>query len=142
MKYFINLTAGLLQNQYQGEFIRIQSSHLESHAFDRLFYSLSDALLYSLAKNEECCIVDCSSNNIGKVIKRAIPIIQSILHYRWFNRITNEIEYKYLARILDKLSSETKRKLDYYKKFNPQFPIKLTGISIKVEKEVYESSYC
>lgn len=139
MKYFINLTAGLMQDKYVGHIIRIQSSHLESHAFDRLFFSLSDELLFWLAKGEDCLLVDCSSNSVGKVIKRGVPIITAVLHKRWFEVSDNDLSVEYFERIIASLSHHTKRKLDYYKKFNPSFPIKLGGVSIFVNKEIYKN---
>jgi hypothetical protein len=137
MKYFINLSAGLLQNKYKGEIIRIQSSHLETHSFDRLFYGLSDSLLYNLAKEEECIIVDCSSNHTGKVIRRGIPIIKMVLSRRWHeDRNHYELGREYADRILRSLSRQTKNKIDFYKKFlHTGKRILLSGISIKVNKE-------
>jgi len=135
VKYFINLSAGLMQDKYKGEIIRIQSSHLESHAFDRLFYGLSDSLLFHLTNSVKCCIIDCSSNSEGKVIRRGIPVIKTVLHQRWFGKVETVLGERYTERILNSLSRQTKRKIDYYKKFNPVYPIKLCGISVSVAKE-------
>lgn len=140
MKIYINLSAGLLQDRYKGEIIRIQSSHLESHAFDRLFYGLSDSLLYHLAMGKDCLIVDCSSNNVGKVIKRGIPIIIRVLKYLWFGEYDYSVLGEdYLKRILVSLDAKTKKKLRYYKIFRPT-KIKLGGVSIKVAREYINES--
>lgn len=133
MKYFINLSAGLMQNKYKGEIIRIQSSLLESHQFDRL----SDSLLYNLARGETCMIIDCSSNSVGKVIKIGIPIIIGVLNYYWYgSKDKTTLGLRYLNRILSKLSYPTKRKLKYYRNFLITNRVKLAGISIKVQKEL------
>ena len=136
-KYFINLSAGLMQTKYSGEIIRIQSSHLESKSFDRLFYGLSDSLLYHLAQNDECYIVDCSSNATGKVKKIGVPIIKAILTWRWFKeREVKGFDRVYLERIKRSLSRHTKRKIDYYAKFNPK-EINLDALILRVDKENY-----
>ena len=133
-KIFINLSAGLLQKEHIGEIIRIQSSHLESHSFDRLFYGLSDSLLYHLANGFHCCVIDCSSNSVGKVIKRGIPIIKAILEWRWLKIEKHKLGKDYFKRIKISLSRQTKNKIDYFKKFQPKI-ISLEGISCFIEKE-------
>jgi hypothetical protein len=135
IKNYINLSAGLLQNKYEGEIIRIQSSHLESHAFDRLFYSLSDSLLYNLAVGNCCRIIDCSSNSIGKVIKTFIPMCKMVLSKRWKLPYNESFDAEYAYRIRNSLSRHTIRKLDYYRKFNPK-KVDLIGVSIRVQREI------
>ena len=136
MNYFINLSAGLYQNIYNGEIIRIQSSHLESHSFDNFFYLLPDNLLYSLAIGNECIIVDCSSNSTGKVIKRGIPIIKAVLNKIWFGNDSDfGLGRAYKNRIYSSLSIKTRNKLKYYKKHLKNNIVNLLGISVYIEKE-------
>jgi hypothetical protein len=135
MKYFINLSAGLYQRKYTGEIIRIQSSHIESKAYDRLFLMFPDSILYNLAAGEDCCIVDCTSNKVGKVINR-IPLFNYIIKRSWYNTLeTKGLDKKYVDWIYRNLSSCTKAKIRYFKKFMKGSPGILTGISIKLEKE-------
>lgn len=135
MKYFINLSAGLYQNQYKGEIIRIQSSHIESKAYDRLFLMFPDSILYNLATGEDCCIVDCTSNNIGKVINR-IPLFNYVIKRIWFNSLeTKGLDKKYVDWLYRNLSRPAKSKIKYFKKFIKGNAGNLTGISIKLAKE-------
>ncbi len=136
---YYNLSAGLmaLKNKHNPRFIRIQSSHLESHAWDRLFYGLSDDLLYNLAIGIPCRIIDCTSNGTGKVIKTGIPAIRYILWRIWYDRITAQppISPAYCNEIYRQLSRQTKRKLRYYKKHLQCPVVFLAGKSIHVTKE-------
>jgi len=91
-------------------------------------------LLLNLALDNECIIVDCTSNRLGKVFSRGIPIIKEVLEYRWLGLKSSKHNNRQYA-INNALKRETKRKLDYYKKFNPT-SINLHGISIKLEKEL------
>ena len=140
IKYYINLTAGLLQNEYQGTLIRIQSSHIESKSYDRLFYGLSDDLLYNLAIGNDCVIVDCTSNKSGKIERVAIPVITYFLNYFWFD-VRKHLKvgsnrYLNLTNVVYKMfTPQTKAKLRYFKKFLATTEVKLSGITIKVEKE-------
>lgn len=125
-----------MQSKYNGEIIRIQSSHLESHAFDKLFYGLSDSLLYHIANRHSCIIVDCTSNSVAKVKKIGVPIIKAVLAARWFDIRETYLGKEYLLRILKSLSPQSKSKIKYYKKFNPSYPINLEAISLHVDKEI------
>ena len=135
-KYFINLSAGLLQDKYSGEIIRIQSSHIESKVWDRLFYLFPDNLLYAWANGEECIIVDCSSNNKGK-INKSVPIYNHIVKRLWVGIVDYKgLDRDYMDRIYRMLSHKTKDKIRYYRKFLRGGIYKLDGISVHVEKEV------
>ena len=138
---FLNLSAGLMARNYYKNcnYIRIQSSHIENKAYDKLFYGLPAQLLYHLAINKECVIVDCTSNGTGKVIKSGIPVILYVLYRLWYDCSYDPPKYidiQYLDTIYHKLAKQTKAKLRYYKKFTKTKKIPLKGISLHVEKEL------
>jgi len=136
---YVNLTAGLLQNRYEGQKIRLQSSHLESHSYDRFINSLSDDLLYNLAIGRQCTIVDCSSNYTGKIKRRGLPIIKYILDYIWFKKETIISPYglAQMRTIYQGLSKTTKQRIKYYRKFLHVDDIRLRVVIIPVYKEKY-----
>lgn len=81
--------------------------------------------------------MDCSSNSVGKVISRGIPIIKTILSKIWFGYYNKSpLGYQYSERIYKSLSWQTKQKLRYYKRFLTNNSYVLEGISIKVKKEM------
>ena len=122
MIYFYNLTNGLEVTDLKKHphLVRIQSSHVESKAWDRLFQQLSDELLFYLAIGQECAIIDGSPNPPHSRISRiAIPVIQYILTRIWLKKKLTPalIDDEYLERIYRSLNPSTKRKLKYYRKF-------------------------
>lgn len=129
---YINLTDGLkVAEKYKNtNYIYIRSSHAESHAWDRLFYGLSDDLLYRLAKGEKCTIIDVTSNSDGKLRKRIIPIIKYILNKEWFEIDVRQPphSHEYLRKVASNLSYQTKRKIRYYKHHLNINSIKLDSI--------------
>lgn len=124
MIYFYNLTNGLEVkitdlNQHP-HLVRIQSSHVESKAWDRLFQQLSDELLFYLAIGEQCIIIDGSPNpNHSHISRIAVPVIQYVLTRLWLKEklAPAMIDDEYLERIYRSLDQSTKRKLKYYRKF-------------------------
>jgi len=140
--YFINLTAGLLVRHLdlykKSHIIHIRSSHIESKAYDRLFYSLSDELLFHLAIGFKCVIVDCTSNRHSKIERVAVPIIKYVLYRRWFGIDGVKPKYiddKFAEKVYKSLSKQTKKKLDYYKRFLDTEVIDLEAEIHKVDKE-------
>jgi hypothetical protein len=87
-----------------------------------------------LALGYECCVIDCTSNRRGKIINRFVPVATFVLETRWFGKSSVKLGAGYGKRILRCLSKVTKRKIDYYKKFNPT-RVALYGKAIRVEKE-------
>ena len=122
-KHFINLTNGIeaipfLDNY---EFVRIPSTYCEAKAWDKLMLSLDSNFLMNLAVGNTCIVYDYSQNKeMPRALYQGLEYIKFILYKRWFN-----IEYKpfvcgvncfnYFNSI--QLSSTTKRKIDYFKKF-------------------------
>jgi len=136
---YLNLTAGLsVKEKYpDARIVYIRSSHLESHAFNNLFYTLSDDLLYHLACGERCRIIDCTSNRCSKVIKTGIPLIKFVLAKYWFNREERprKFSWEFLVRVISSLDKKTTAKLKGYKRFLNTDEVKLEGISYTIEKE-------
>jgi len=128
---FYNLTNGLEMVDIKKEphFVRIQSSHIETQAWNQLFNQLSDELLFYLAIGEECCIVEGSHNPRHSMLARVgIPVILYVLYRIWFNEIRSFplLERRYLEKIYRSLHRSTKTKLKYYRKFLLTNEINLT----------------
>lgn len=96
-RHFINLTNGLealpalhaLIPPAELRFTRIQSSHCESGAYDKLLCGLDNELLFSLACGRQCYLYDFGSRNKTHGVPRAIflgvQFIKWSLTYLWFH---------------------------------------------------------
>jgi len=84
------LTTGL-ENANIADFpriVRIQSSHIERKAWNRIFEQLNDELLFYLAIGQECQIIEgVKKPTSSKVVNTAIPVINYILYRVWFKKI-------------------------------------------------------
>jgi len=145
-RYYVNLTAGLAYSaKIDGDVVycHLQSSHIESKAWNKFFICLPDDLLLHLALGYECYIIDCSANCGGKskVIRMGIPAIKLLLNKRWFDKFERiePFDLDYCKRILDMVDKSVKNKMDYFKKFLKTEEIKLFGLYERLEKEDTES---
>lgn len=122
MRTYINLTAGLEWNIQPNAFLRLQSSHLESKAFDKFLCSVPDDMLFYLINGFDCKILDCSSRKkIGRVIFQGIPLILFVLKksigINSKATVKNINVTDYFESVYKKLNKYTKNKYKYYKKF-------------------------
>jgi hypothetical protein len=127
VELFINLTAGLehleMLHVLHLNFIRMQSTHLEHKHLEHFLKDLDNNFLMKLAIGKECVILDFTSrkkkNNVSRACWQGIPWIEYCLNRLWFGK---RIECKYgmhkcFEHHFSKLSSCTKRKIKYYRKF-------------------------
>ena len=140
-KIFLNLTNGIEAlkkynlNIDEVNFIRIQSTHIENEAFDKLLSTLDSNFLMSLALGYECIIYDFGAKNyISKAIYYGIEWIKYVLNIRWFNKLETpyikgkKVE-KQFAEHYKKINKKTKKQLDYYKKFLVTNQLNITSIT-------------
>lgn len=135
-KTYLNLTNGLewleedsfLEKYDEFEIVRIQSSHCEAKAWNKLLLDLDYGFLLDLATSGIVEIYDTSSKkDMSRALFQGIEVIKYVLTRRWLG-IKPEKVYvrgndstKYFEWIYDRLSEEVKKKLDYVKKFlNPE----------------------
>lgn len=134
-KIYLNLTTGIekIEEYPTARITRIQSSHIESKAYNYLLYGLSDDLLFSLATGHECIIIDGSSNRSSKVIRIFIPVFSYIINRLWFRRFIypHKMNKEFLEKIYKSLSRKTKKKIRYFSKFINTNSIDLKGVSFK-----------
>lgn len=125
--YYLNMTNGLeMINHYPDpHFIRIQSSHIESKAYDTLFMQLDSDFLMNLALGNCCVVIDASQKDrIPKSIRIGLPIIKYVLYRCWVSEeplcvplSKTLMNPEYLESIYNSLSYATKTKLKYFRKF-------------------------
>lgn len=95
-RHFVNLTNGLEAASALTELVgldvvrvtRLQSSHCEAGAYDKLLNSLGPELLWSLATGYECLIYDFGSRDSARGVPRALflglQFIGWALQYLWY----------------------------------------------------------
>jgi len=133
MLYFYNLTTGLeaVNIADYPRIVRIQSSHIERKAWNRILEQLSDELLFYLAIGRECQIIEgVKKPTSSKVMNTAIPVISYILYRAWFKKIirVSKMDPMYLDKIYKGLIPPVKKKLKYFRKFLLTSEIKLYGV--------------
>lgn len=132
---YLNLTNGIEARDFfpNARFIRIQSSHCESKAYDTLFMQLSDDFLLNLSQGKKVVIVDSSVNQkYPKAIRQGTDIILSCLGYAWLNK---PIQDEFCRRIWKSLNKVTKTKLKYYKKLLNTNKLYLLPLGFKTTKD-------
>ena len=113
---YLNLTNGIEAIGFfpNSRFIRIQSSHCESKAYNTLLMQLSDDFLFNLSQGKRIVLIDGGVNhNYPKALRQGVDVITNCLNYAWFNKSIQDEFYKNVWRSLDKV---TKTRLRYYKK--------------------------
>ena len=126
-RYFINLTLGLeCLLEFKGlrfDFVRLQSSHLETNNKERFIQEVDNNLLMHLALGRRCCIFDFTSRkmkgNVSRACWQGIPWIIYCLERAWFK---HESTFEYGMHVnfreqYNKMSKLTKRRLKYYRKW-------------------------
>lgn len=148
-KKYLNLTNGLEYLDEVGEckVIRIQSTLCEAKCWDKLINDLDYNFLLDLAQGNTVEIYDTSSKkNMSRALYQGIEFIRYVLLRRWFNVKPCEIPAivnghdttEYFETEYRKLSRDTKKKLDYVKKF-----VIGNGIYIKriCKKSLHDGDY-
>lgn len=127
-RIFYNLTNGLETLEYFSEqaftiqTIRIASTDLEQHNFNRVISDLDYNFLFALATGQRILIMDASSNkNISRALFQGVPFIEFVLNKEWFDKtektfVRNMNVTKYFEEEYNKLTDESLRKIRYFKK--------------------------
>lgn len=155
-RHFINLTNGLealsalheLIPSAQLRFTRIQSSHCESGAYDKLLCGLDNELLFSLACGRQCYVYDFASRNktcgVSRAIFLGVQFIKWSLAYLWFHvEAPERVPQRVMVRgknvvpfwrdevMAYRISRDAKKRVRYYASFAKELgvnEVKLTGI--------------
>lgn len=122
---YLNLTNGLeyLDEIKDYKVVRIQSTLCEAKCWDKLIQDLDYNFLLDLAQGNEVEVYDTSSKKkISRAMYQGIEFIKYTLNLRWFNRenksyIKGMNVTNYFTQEYNKLSTTTKKKIDYIKKF-------------------------
>ncbi len=142
---YLNLTNGLEYLNEVGEYkvIRIQSTLCEAKCWDKLVNDLDYNFLLDLAQGNTVEIYDTSSKkNMSRALYQGVEFIRYVLLRRWFDSKPYEIPAivnghnvtEYFETEYKKLSKDTKKKLDYIKKF-------VTGHGIYIKRICKKSFY-
>lgn len=158
-KHFINLTNGiecipnLNEKGIHYEFIRIQSTSIESKSWLKLFYDLDHNFLMNLALDYTCIVYDAGANKkTSKTIWYGIPLIKYVLNKLWYNKaqkaymstkkgtinVTDYFDIIYTDLFVfddSKQKALLKQKLSYYKKFLQGRFVRLEGVSIQTKND-------
>ena len=113
---YLNLTNGIKAIDFfpNSRYIRIQSSHCESKAYNTLLMQLSDDFLLNLSQGKRIVLIDGGINQkYPKAIRQGVDVILNCLNWAWFNKPIQDEFYKEVWKSLDKV---TKTRLRYYKK--------------------------
>lgn len=141
IKHFINLTNGIESLERLNldpanvMFMRIQSSHCERHLWNRIIIETDHNLYMMLALGYECRVYDFGTNTeMAKAIYMGVEWLKFVLNKRWFG-----VDYKpnakgknvsgYFTQEYSKLDKQSKKKIDYYKKFILCDELRLVGVS-------------
>ena len=128
-KIFINLTSGieklppLLNKKIGIDFLYIQSTACEQKRWGFILQDLDYNFLLCLATGISCSIIDCSAHHkTSRAMWQGVEWIKYALSRRWLNKIyTPKVRgmncEKYFNEQYNKLSKQTFKKVDYFKKF-------------------------
>lgn len=122
---YLNLTNGLeyIDEVKDYKIIRIQSTLCEAKCWDKLIADLDYNFLLDLAQGNIVEIYDTSSKKKeSRALYQGLQFIKYTLNRRWFNReekvfVKGNDTTNYFRQEYSKLSQNTKKKLDYIKKF-------------------------
>lgn len=140
-KIYINLTNGIEALDGYGigpgevSFIRIQSSHCESHKYDLILMEIDHNFLMHLALGYECVVYDFGANaDKPKAVYHGLEWIRFVLNKRWLDKtdipvVKDKIVTQHFEREYKKIDKRTKKRLDYYKKYLFTDEIKITGVT-------------
>ena len=144
---YLNLTNGLeyLDEVKDFKLIRIQSSLCESKCWDRLIRDLDYNFLFDLAQGKIVQVYDTSSKKKEtRALYQGLEFIKYVLLRRWFNKenihsfVKGHNVTEYFERQYNTLKDETKKRLDYIKKFLNTDTIHLESYC---KKSLYDGQY-
>lgn len=140
-RHYVNLTNGLealpalsaLVPAAELRFTRVQSSHAEASAYDKLLSEVDHDLLWSLASGHTCYLYDFASRNPKRGVSRAqflgAEFIKWALAYLWFGKDSPLVAQCVLVRNKNlvrfwrddvlpyKIAKDTKKRIRYYTPF-------------------------
>lgn len=140
-RHYVNLTNGLealpalsaLVPAHELRFTRMQSSHAESSAYDKLLSEVDHDLLWSLACGHTCYLYDFASRNPRRGVSRAqflgAEFVKWALAYLWFGKDSPLVPACVLVRNKNlvrfwrddvlpyKIGKDTKKRIRYYAPF-------------------------
>lgn len=141
VRHYVNLTNGIEALRALADFVpadeirfmRMQSSHAEASAYDKILSELDHDLLWSLASGYTCYLYDFASRNPKRGVPRSqflgCEFVKWALAYLWFGRESpllpksvnvrgkNVVPF-WLGEILPyKINKETKKRIRYYSPF-------------------------
>jgi hypothetical protein len=140
-RHYVNLTNGLealpgltaLVPAGELRFTRMQSSHAEASAYDKLLAELDHDLLWSLAAGHTCYLYDFASRNPRRGVSRAqflgVEFAKWALAYLWFGKDSARVPGCVLVRgknlvrfwrddvLPFKIAKDTKKRIRYYAPF-------------------------
>ena len=140
-KYFLNLTNGIEALKRYNislndiQFLRIQSTHLENEAFDKLLLTLDSNFLMWLALGYECVIYDFGAKSeTSKAMYYGVEWIKYVLNIRWFGNydapiVKGKNVKQQFAQHYNNIDKKTKKQIDYYKKFLLTNQLNITSIT-------------
>ncbi len=150
-KIFINLTNGIEafeKYDFSNEdvsFIRLLSTHCERSNFERILENIDSNFLLHLALGYECIVYDFAANcEISKAINVGLEWIRYVTNRRWlgnrnYRPIIKNIDVgEHFWKYYKDLSSPTKNKIDYFKKYLNTDTILLYGVSTQSS---YDNKY-
>lgn len=152
-RHFINLTNGIealpdlsqCLSDDQVRFTRIQSSHCESGAYNKLLTQVDHELLFSLACGRHCYIYDFGSRNKTCGVPRAlflgVEFIKWSIAYLWFGSEKPEmvpnrafVRGKNLVSFWEnevmpyKIEKDTKQKIRYFSSFAKELGVQSVNL--------------
>jgi len=133
-KIYLNLTNGIEAIEYfpNSTFIRIQSSHCESKAYNRMLMQLSDDFLMNLALGNRVVVIDGSVNpRHPKSLRCGLKVIKAVLRWIWFKE---PIVDEFHRGVYKKLDQVTRTKLKYFRKFLQTDKLRLLALSFQTKR--------
>lgn len=161
MRHYINLTNGLealAEVQATGEpwaFLRMRSTTLEHADWPRLISEVSDDLLMHLALGEACTVHDRGTRRaLSKTIYQGVPLVRYLLNRRWHGLRPRSVAltgggggpaydgvdwfetiYEGLFERAEGDRGQTKRRMDYYRRYVRGSAVHLIGSSASTEHD-------
>ena len=137
---YLNLTNGIefINDYTNARFLRIQSSHCESRAYNELVKQLDSDFLFNLAIGNKCIVVDASNGfRIAKSLRTGLNVIYYLLQRAWFDKIVKlkGFDDMFLNRVYCSLDKNCKNKLHYFQKFCLEDSINLCFYNYKTTKD-------
>jgi hypothetical protein len=139
-RFYVNLTNGVealpalsaLVPPAELRFTRLQSSHCEARAWDKVLAEIDHDLLWSLATGCTCYLLDFASRNPKRGVPRSffvgVEFVKYSLAYLWFGRdspllpsvvmVREKNLVRYWRDVLSyEISKSTKKRIRYYTPF-------------------------